>query len=165
MTHHEIAKKAILICSMYGLLSILQTLNSRFLYKALQFDYYSFVLLHNSIDLRSSKVNQYFSLLWHRNSQILNAESRPYASLRRIYVPFKRYFFLLPNCYALSWLHGFQEASYCVRFRCFFGVEIPRETYSYSVHLHVRNCCGWCNGGRKGDFDGLDFGIYCLHGI
>ena len=35
MTHHELAKKAILICSAYGLLSILQTLNSRFLYKTL----------------------------------------------------------------------------------------------------------------------------------
>ena len=43
MAHHKVAYKAVLICLVYAVLSILQTLNSRFLYKNLHFDYYSFV--------------------------------------------------------------------------------------------------------------------------
>ena len=45
MAREKVAYKAVLICLLYGVLSILQTLNSRFLYKSLHFDFYSFVCL------------------------------------------------------------------------------------------------------------------------
>ncbi len=43
MTH--LAIKNLTICLAYGIVSIFQTLNSRFLYRNLKFDFYSFVKL------------------------------------------------------------------------------------------------------------------------
>lgn len=42
MTH--IAVKSLLVCVIYGVMSILQTLNSRYLYRDLNFNFYSFVI-------------------------------------------------------------------------------------------------------------------------
>ena len=45
MTHFAI--KSLTVCLIYGVMSICQTLNSRYLYRNLGFDFYSFVLLDN----------------------------------------------------------------------------------------------------------------------
>lgn len=41
---HHIVMKSLTVCIIYGIMSILQTLNSRYLYRVVGFDYYSFVI-------------------------------------------------------------------------------------------------------------------------
>jgi len=41
MTH--VAVKSLAVCVLYGVMSLLQTLNSRYLYRDLNFSFYSFV--------------------------------------------------------------------------------------------------------------------------
>lgn len=63
---NAIAIKSLIICIVYGIMSICQTLNSRYLYRNLNFNFYSFVSSSLSLDIRHSKDRHHRPLFFSR---------------------------------------------------------------------------------------------------
>jgi hypothetical protein len=59
----SIALQSLSICMVYGIMSIFQTLNSRYLFRNLNFDFYSFVIQSFNIDIWYPKNCFYCSFL------------------------------------------------------------------------------------------------------
>ena len=106
---HQLVTKNLFICVLYGLLSILQTLNSRMMYKDLHFDYYSFVLHFLNIDIRNSEDRYYFDfrIRWGSSTRVqASFESPP---IFRLHVCQHHLVFLLFDHHAISSISVLQK--------------------------------------------------------
>ena len=113
--------KNLMICSAYGLLSILQTLNSRTLYKSLNFDYYSFVNLFSQIDFCNSKDrhHNHFRMQWRPFT--IFEQTFQSSSIFCVYDSQHRFVILLHHHYAIGSISIFQKTSSFVYRRYFLS--------------------------------------------
>lgn len=64
-----ISVKNLSICLLYGMLSTFQTLNSRYLFRTLGFDFYTFVLTYIIVGIPRSTLVEYLLVYGHIKSQ------------------------------------------------------------------------------------------------
>lgn len=82
-----LAVRSLVICFLYGVMAIFQTLNSRYLYRNLNFHFYSFVLLLNDIGFWNSKDSHYCNIFLERSKTAEQIDAYEDTTLLIFYVP------------------------------------------------------------------------------
>jgi hypothetical protein len=104
-----ISVKNLSICLLYGMLSTFQTLNSRYLFRTLGFDFYTFVLAYIIVGISRATLVEHCSVHGNIKSQDQVGCSQNHNSLLFVHVYNEYPVVVLCNCTTLGCLYGLQE--------------------------------------------------------
>jgi hypothetical protein len=121
-----ISTKNLLVCLFYGLLSTCQTLNSRYLFRTIGFDYYSFVTFYHEEGIFRLEIDEYCVVYGHMEDQVQIRCYKNNNSVFNNYVHDQYFIILLCDSFTTCSFYGIQKI------HCFFHIDYRSHIQSSS---------------------------------